>query len=645
LSSDGACICPSGRTGAMSMQTDALSVGSPGGVSDHSLAELGRPSPEASRDQVRVMRELLATTSRELAGMRDDIVELMKGQAALERRASDAECMQMKQTDELRRIARTSAKDIEEVRLWKDTWEAFAAGSSDAQEVFEGRLNRLESIVQECSEQQQQDVRIIRDLQDLQGQISTSVAAHAMELGLLRELPASVELLRERCGAISPGFARARGVADRSAGSDDIGALRQECEECLHAIQELQDQQVSQDERIKYAEMLFGESIEKHSQELKTLSHNFSGCAQELNHVHEVLKRLSIASGDDDMNFNGIRSLFSTQAKFWERLSNLDEMLLDTKTLPERIRSLEAKFSELHSDTQATSTPMATPSSVCRPLRSPRLDFRALQPRHTASAASRKPSVAERSPSETPQEGDTARSKRSLDGVSMTEALAMRVADQGVGRAVAASIGHSVSTLNGRKHISFDMRTRRAVFLQEPAMKRRSFGRDHVDDPVAEWVDCGALQPALQDIVILFEILTAAVREQNPQNGVTVVVFRSRVRGIAGRSSDARRQTSPQSRPSMSTPTGSRTAARQNSRPLTPRTPAAISDRAGQWETQLAQSRVNLIASTLVDYGIPPSSLQAKVVDGSIDSYYIQFDLDLRGTDSSPVSCEANGGH
>jgi len=205
-------------------------------------------------------------------------------------------------------------------------------------------------------------------------------------------------------------------------------------------------------------------------------------------------------------------------------------------------------------------------------------------------------------------------------------------------KSIEASSAHGVGMLNDRKNIFYDTRTRRAFFLQELSMKRRFFGKEHADDPVGEWVDAAAPQPMLQDVVILFEILSAAAKEHHHECHITATLYRTRRRTVIKRAADAKRSIAGHSNSVSYSPVRSSVGARAGTAsPSTPRSSLrpCLTDRANQWEAQLAHSRLSLVASRLAEYGVPSSALQAKMVDGAQDSYYIQFEFHFRSPSGS----------
>jgi len=174
------------------------------------------------------------------------------------------------------------------------------------------------------------------------------------------------------------------------------------------------------------------------------------------------------------------------------------------------------------------------------------------------------------------------------------------------------SVSPQLTAVNDRRMVFYDAKTRRASLLQEFAMKRRFFGSDKIDEPTGEWADELAPQPMLDDIAFLFELFLTAFRELNPGNAVALSVVRIRSRSTRRPHSLLRPSTSGK-----------------------PQGAAASADRAQQWESLLAHSRVQLVADALVARGIPRTCVHPKVDTGMQDCYYVEFQFLFAGSTSS----------
>jgi len=196
-----------------------------------------------------------------------------------------------------------------------------------------------------------------------------------------------------------------------------------------------------------------------------------------------------------------------------------------------------------------------------------------------------------------------------------------------------------LTTVNDRRHISFDGRSQRATFLHELCLKKRHFGTDYTDEPTAEWEDEGAVQPMLLDIATVFEILSAAVLELQRGGRVSATLVRSRnkngknvkqmVQQASMKSTTSLRSSSPTSL--LQRGNSSPEAARDRTSSSASKAGAGAIEEAvsmaEHWERQLAKNRAQFVVDSLVSRGIDGASLQPRVEEGLKDCYYVEFHL------------------
>jgi len=426
---------------------------------------------------------------------------------------------------------------------------------------------------------------------------------------------------------------------------DRVSALEASVEDIMSASERVQSASTSCEEAAGVSERVSKElgdiwrALEGQSSELVTMRTVLSDIRQDavgehrgpcvadidamdLHGVRDAVAKLVSVSGKHDANFDELRMLFSRNARHGERLDYFEQLFDDHgfyAVLPERFRCLERKTMELfgHRSRESDCKPSsARARSQSKENSNPhgsasREGSVSKEVRHHEVHVARGHSAPRRSSSDKalPAILTSSAPARSMSAVVLPGAEGFR--------ALQGSVAQSITVVNDRKNIYYDPRLRRATISRELPMKRRFFGSDYVDEPTAEWGDEAAVQPMLADLAFLYEVFTVAAREQHADNRITVVVVRCRNR-LAKRASDLVRVS-----------LGS-----QHSGEKQGLSSVAVMDRthaAQQWEQELAQNRVILLADALVAHGIPQGNITSKVDDGVQDCYYVEFQFHLQG--------------
>lgn len=596
--------------------------------------------------QLKLMRAQISTTLREIAEMRDDFISLARKQASLERGLADVD-------------AKHSQKSVD-IRTWEHKTSGRTADDTtdyDCQPLspraLSDRCDGLTALLGKAGDAREADMRCINE----------ALARHEKDIESMkasRGEAAKVTSLEERLRDVADAFARERDEVRRTLAaneeaiqriSSDVmrttgsvgrlvrevisarkacevggGRVRSDDEEQLQLQVQKRDSSHSE-ETVDLTAM--NDMLVSHEAALRAirlelaLLHDVSRPAstagdaepsekhlRSVQALQDAMSRLAAASGTYDPEFREFRSLFTVHAKFGDRLGRLEEILSDPaflKLLPDRLRVLEKRVADL-----------------------------SLSPKPTAAAAAPRAIGRDASPAQSrmSQLGSAAklhsvRSPGASPPPSGRKGSPLRPSELECWKVLHATVAQYVQLINDRRNIVYDTKTRRA-FLQLPlSFKRRVFSAGQADEPTAEWAD-DAQRPVLEDICLLYRSFVGVAVQRFPDSQVRAVVIRTRARKAAHPGSVSMRATSPAL--SHSGPGSASFAVGGSYR-----------DRMNQWETQLATSRVQLLADSVAATGVPKYCIETRVDVGPKDDYLVEFQMRLPFLDHARSALALDG--